>query len=64
MTREHARALLERFLKAGVKAAYVDALTSAEERKRLLGPNGKLATGEIEVVVNVGVITEGFDCPP
>lgn len=63
-TRAHGKAILLRFLKAGVPAAYVDALTPSKEREALLGEGGKLATGEIEVVVNVGVLTEGFDCPP
>jgi DNA repair protein RadD len=63
-TRAHARDIATRFRRAGVAVAYLDGETPARERDALLGPKGKLATGEISVVVNVEVITEGFDCPP
>jgi superfamily II DNA or RNA helicase len=63
-TRAHGRALLERFQAAGVAAAYIDGETPAAERRELLGRSGKLERGEILVVVNVGVLTEGFNCPP
>ncbi|HEY3495259.1 MAG TPA: helicase-related protein, partial [Polyangiaceae bacterium] len=63
-TREHGRDILARFKRARVPCAYVDALTPATEREAILGVKGSFARGEIEVVVNVGVLTEGFDCPP
>lgn len=63
-TRAHAQELTSRFRRARVATAYLDAETPAGEREALLGPTGKLARGEVEVVVNVGVLTEGFDCPP
>lgn len=63
VSRLHGKELYYRFGKSGVKAAYVDALTPAHQRNILLGPNGKLAQGLVEVVVNVGLVTEGFDCP-
>jgi hypothetical protein len=56
--RDHARALHERFLEAGVPSAYVDAFTPREERDQI----GKaLAAGEIRVVVNIGCLTTGID---
>lgn len=60
-TREHGRDICARFKRAKVPSAYVDALTPSKEREAILA---KLASGEILVVVNVGVLTEGFDCPP
>jgi DNA repair protein RadD len=63
-TRAHAWDIVGRFRKAKVTTAYLDAETPAGEREALLGPKGKLATGKVEVVVNVAVVTEGFDCPP
>lgn len=63
-TREHGGDLLARFEAAGVPSAYVDANTPAREREELLGTGGLLARGKVQLVVNVGVLTEGFDCPP
>lgn len=64
VNREHGKALLRRFLKAGRRAEYLDAETPAEERASMVGKGGRLARGETEVVVNVDVLSEGFDCPP
>lgn len=63
-TRDHGRDIWKRFVAAGVPSAYVDAHTPPAEREALLGAKGLLASGKVEVVVNVGVLTEGFDCPP
>lgn len=63
-TRKHGKALLARFKRAGHAAAYVDNATRPWRRKELLADGGQLARGDVRVVVNVGVITEGFDCPP
>jgi DNA repair protein RadD len=62
-TIEHGEMLLARFLAAGIPAAFVHAGTEDGERKKLLGKRGALARGEILVVINVGIVTEGFDCP-
>jgi superfamily II DNA or RNA helicase len=50
-----------RFREAGILAEYIDGETPTEERDRLLT---QLASGEIEVLINVGVLTEGWDSPP
>lgn len=63
-TRAHGRSLEKRFKAAGVTTGYVDGDTPAREREALLGKRGLFARGVVEVVVNVGVLTEGFDCPP
>jgi DNA repair protein RadD len=56
----HSKALLEKFLTAGVRAAHVDGETPEDERADI---SRKLNTGELEVVCNVAVYTEGWDEP-
>lgn len=63
MTREHGKALTARFKRAGISAEYLDGDTPDAERDAMIGPNGRLARGETQVVVNVDVLTEGYDCP-
>jgi len=52
--------LRDAFRAQGVLAEGIDGSTPVEERDRILGD---LEKGVVEVVVNVGVLTEGFDCP-
>jgi DNA repair protein RadD len=59
-TVKHSRAIEEEFLKAGVRVAHVDASTPEDDRRAI---STKLRTGEIEVVTNVGIYTEGWDEP-
>ncbi len=56
----HAVHLRDEFGRSGVAAAHVDGGTPAIERDAILA---RLAAGNIEVVVNCGVLTEGFDLP-
>jgi DNA repair protein RadD len=56
--RAHARKLQGEFLHAGVPAGYVDGNIKGPERQQLLQ---QLASGAITVLVNVGVLTTGFD---
>jgi ATP-dependent helicase IRC3 len=44
----------------GFKAAAVSGMTPAPERDRILT---QLAAGDLDVVTNCNVLTEGFDCP-
>lgn len=60
-SREYGKKLVERFHKAGVSVAYLDGESFAEDRK---AATSGLANGKVEVVVNVDVLSEGFDCPP
>lgn len=60
VTVAHAQHLAEAFEEAGVRAAMVCGETLPEERKRLLR---SYEQGETEVLCNVGVLTEGYDCP-
>jgi DNA repair protein RadD len=60
-TRKHGRALTKRFKRSGRRAEYLDGDTPANERAAMLA---RLESGETEVIINVDVLAEGFDCPP
>jgi DNA repair protein RadD len=60
-TVEHASNVTEAFTAAGVSAALVHGDLAADARKGLLDA---YAAGRIRVVVNVAVLTEGWDHPP
>jgi DNA repair protein RadD len=64
---EHSIEIRDRFRAAGVTAEHVDWSTPDAERVAILGyggEGGRLASGETRVVCNVGILTEGVDCPP
>lgn len=56
--RAHARHLTDKFAEAGVPAAYIDAYTPREERAEI---GEQLASGSIQVVVNIATLTTGID---
>ena len=56
----HSIHLCEEFTKSGVKAEHIDGSTPKEERDEILA---RLSRGEIEVVTNCMVLTEGWDQP-
>jgi len=56
----HSIHLRDEFIKSGVKAEHIDGSTPKDERDEILA---KLSRGEIEVVVNCMVLTEGWDQP-
>lgn len=58
---KHSIALRDAYLAAGVRAAHVDGDTAKDERDAALE---KLESGELEVLTNCMVYTEGVDCPP
>jgi hypothetical protein len=58
---QHSLHIQAEFAKAGVRAEHIDGLTPKAERDASLA---RLATGEIELVTNCMVLTEGWDCPP
>lgn len=45
------------------RVAMVSGNTDPEDRKALLGKDGRFARGEVQIVTNCGVLTEGFDAP-
>ena len=57
---QHSINLMESFEKAGVKAGHIDGATPTEERDLTLK---QLEDGEITVLCNCLVLTEGWDCP-
>lgn len=58
---EHAKNVKQRFEAAGVPSDIVSGSTCQSEREALLA---RLESGEIKVLCNVGVLTEGVDFPP
>ena len=58
---DHARAVTEAFCGAGVPAVLVTGAMTEAERKASLED---FTSGRAQVVVNVAVLTEGFDHPP
>jgi superfamily II DNA or RNA helicase len=56
-----AHAMADVFTAGGLVAAAVDAETPIDERRAILA---HFAAGEIQVVANCGILTEGYDCPP
>lgn len=56
----HARTLADEFNAAGIRAACVDGETDAEVRDDVLA---RFEAGELDVITNCFVLTEGWDCP-
>ncbi len=59
-TVETARLVAQSFVGAGVKAAYVHGGTPLDERREMLRA---FSAGELDVIANCGVLTEGYDEP-
>jgi DNA repair protein RadD len=60
VTIAHSKALKDRFVAAGFRAAHVDGDTPKAERRELVSA---LANGKLDVLSNCGLIAEGFDAP-
>jgi DNA repair protein RadD len=56
----HSIHIRNRFIEAGIKAEHIDGGTPKDERDATLA---RLASGEIDVVCNCMVLTEGWDMP-
>lgn len=56
----HSAHLRDEFRRGGVLAEHIDGSTPTEERDGILA---RLARGEVEIVCNCMVLTEGFDAP-
>lgn len=56
----HARQIAAYYSTHGIRAVAIDSKTPAPERKRLVE---EFRQGKIEVLVNVDIFSEGFDCP-
>ena len=58
--RRHASNICELYAVHGVRICMIDGTTPAEERNRLIE---EFKAGTIQVIVNVNIFSEGFDCP-
>jgi superfamily II DNA or RNA helicase len=56
----HSRHIATAFLKAGIPAGHVDGRTPEAERAAVLA---RLAAGEVRVLANCAILTEGWDLP-
>ncbi len=59
----HSKAVVEQALSAGIPAEHVDDDTHEDIREAILGPGGRLETGETLFVSQVGICVEGVDVP-
>lgn len=57
---EHARHICSEYEAAGYKTVCIDSKTPASERKDLVE---RFKKGQIDIIVNVDIFSEGFDCP-
>jgi superfamily II DNA or RNA helicase len=57
---KHSQHVCERFKKAGINAAHVDGKTKEADRRRIMS---QFSAGDIQVLCNVDIISEGFDVP-
>ena len=60
ISREHAQHIADYYMKKGVKCCWIEAMTPAEERQQLVDAYRE---GRMDVIVNVDIFSEGFDCP-
>jgi len=58
---EHSKHIAASFLRAGISAGHVDGEMKEDERASVLE---RLAKGELRVVSNCNILTEGWDLPP
>ena len=56
----HAQHIAEYYTEKGVNTCWIEANTPAKERERLVQ---EYREGRMDVIVNVDIFTEGFDCP-
>ena len=60
INRKHNTQVCQAFLDAGINAEAIDSKTSAADRKRKVT---KFKNGGIQILCNVNIFSEGFDCP-
>ena len=57
---DHARSIAEHYQSQGVNAVAIDSHTPVKERERFIS---SFRSGGLQVLVNVDIFSEGFDCP-
>ena len=60
VTTDHSKSIVERYQAVGFAAAHIDADTKKEERNEIIN---KFRSGEIRILSNVAIVSEGFDVP-
>jgi superfamily II DNA or RNA helicase len=60
VTTKHSESIAERYQSIGFAAAHIDSDTPQKERNETIN---KFRSGEIQILSNVGIISEGFDAP-
>ena len=60
INKRHAAKIAELYCSHGIKAVAIDCDTPKEERQDLISA---FKSGDITILVNVDIFTEGFDCP-
>ena len=60
ITKGHNLHICNSFKKVGIRAAAIDCDTKPEERERLVN---EFKSGKIDILCNVNIFSEGFDCP-
>lgn len=60
INKNHCKNLCEQFIAKGINAVAIDSDTPSEERNDLVH---KFKNNEIEIICNVNIFSEGFDCP-
>lgn len=60
ISRIHSKNICHQFREAGIRIADIDSLTPAPLRKQLVQD---FKHGELDIIVNVDIFSEGFDCP-
>ena len=60
INREHAQHISDYYADRGVKCCWIEAQTPAEERQHLVD---EYRNGDMDVIVNVDIFSEGFNCP-
>ena len=60
INQEHNKHICEAFERIGVKIKAIDSKTPAEERKNTVA---QFRSGKIDIICNVNIFSEGFDCP-
>lgn len=56
----HGKDICNQYQEAGLKVAYIDSNTKPLERKTIIE---RFRMGILEILVNVNIFSEGFDCP-
>ena len=60
INRDHNVRVCSRYIEKGVRAVAIDSKTPAEERKKMIND---FKRGKIDIICNVNIFSEGFDCP-